>query len=657
MNMHWIDWLIVGALIAVTVLTGTFTKRYVRGVADYLSANRCAGRYLMTVAQGIAGLSVASMIANYEQYYKAGFPALWWQQILLPTTLFISLSGFVRYRFRETRALTMAQFFEMRYSRKFRVFSGLLCWFSGILNYGIFPGVTARLLISFCGLPDEFRLPGLTLQTFPVVMLVMLSIALYLTLAGGQIALLVTDFIQGQFALIVMIGMTVFLLLRFDWSFIMEAMRTAPENQSLLNPYRQSDLRDFSIYFFLMTGFLRFYGFMAWQGSQGYYSSAESPHEAKMSGILSAWRSIITPLVMIIPPVIAFTVLHHGAFAEEAAAIQSALESVGDLRAQGQVRTPVSIVRFLPVGAVGLFAALAVSAAVSTDDTYLHSWGSIFVQDVLLPFKKKKLTALQHIRWLRLAAVGTAVVAFFFSLFFPLREYIFMYFSLTAAVFMGGAGSVIIGGLYWKRGTTAGAWASMIAGCVFALVGIVILTWWKDIPWLVAWRPKSPVNGMQWSFITALLCIACYWIVSLLTCRQPFNMDWLLHRGSYAVASDRAEVKTKPSLFWKILGVDKEYALSDKLIAAGVAGYTLLWCVLLAVGTVLNRVFSFSDEAWGRFWQIFVISLTCMGVVTVVWFVWGGISDSRRMFRKLSCSDRDLGDDGTVTRSEDDDRK
>jgi solute:Na+ symporter, SSS family len=45
-------------------------------VADYLSANRCAGRYLLTVAQGISGLSVAAMIANYEQFYKAGFSAL-----------------------------------------------------------------------------------------------------------------------------------------------------------------------------------------------------------------------------------------------------------------------------------------------------------------------------------------------------------------------------------------------------------------------------------------------------------------------------------------------------------------------------------------------------------------------------------------------------
>lgn len=650
MNMHWVDWLIVGGLLLVTLLTGLYTKRYVRGVADYLSANRCAGRYLLTVAQGISGLSVAALIANYEQYYRAGFTALWWLALGMPVALVISLSGYVRYRFRETRAMTMAQFFEMRYSRKFRVFSGMLCWFSGILNYGIFPGVTARLLMAFCGLPDSVAWLGLTVPVFPLVMICVLSAALYLTLMGGQIALLITDFIQGQFAMVVMIGLSVFLLTRFEWSFIVEALRAAPENQSMINPYKGSELRDFSVHFFLMMSFLRLYGFMAWQGSQGYFSSAENAHEAKMSGILSQWRGVVTPMMMVIPPVIAFAVLHHTLFAAEAESIRSTLGAIADPQVQGQVRTPVMLVHFLPVGAVGLFAALAISAAVSTDDTYLHSWGSVFIQDVVMPFRKKKLSPAQHVRWLRGAAVGTAVVAFFYSLLFPLREYIFMYFQLTGAVFTGGAGSVILGGLYWKRGTTAGAWASLASGAVFALIGVVVLTWWESVPFLVAWHPTSPVNGMQWAFITALICIVLYITVSLLTCRKPFNMDWLLHRGKYAVEGDHLAARTRPSVWGRLLGIDKEYARKDKLLAGVVAGYTLLWCLLLLIGFVLNKTVGIPDPVWERFWHIMVVGLTATGVVTVIWFVWGGTRDAIRMFRKLNVAERDAQDDGTVDR-------
>ena len=62
---------------------------------------------------------------------------------------------------------------------------------------------------------------------------------------------------------------------------------------------------------------------------------------------------------------------------------------------------------------------------------------------------------------LRLAIVGVAAFAWIFSYYFGQVSYILMFFAITATIYSGGAGSVIIGGLYWKRGTTAGAWAAM----------------------------------------------------------------------------------------------------------------------------------------------------------------------------------------------------
>jgi solute:Na+ symporter, SSS family len=653
MNMQWVDWTIVGALLGVVFITGILTKKYVRGVADYLSANRCAGRYLLTVAQGMSGISAVALVANYEKFYSAGFPAFWWQQLLIPVMLLIAITGFVCYRFRETRAMTMAEFFEMRYSRKFRVFSGFVCWIAGILNYGIFPGVTARLLIRFCGLPEAFHVWGLNIPSLPVVMLVLLSAALFLTLTGGQIALLVTDFIQGQFALIVMISVVIFLMFTFDWEIIMEALRSVPQNKSMLSPYKQSEIGDFSVQFFLMFAFMKFYTFMAWQGSQGYFSSAKNPHEAKMAGILGVWRSIMTDFTLVLAPVIAFIVFHHVAYSADADAIQASLNTISDPQVQVQMRTPLTLVHFLPVGMIGLFAAMAIAAAVSTDDTYLHSWGSIFVQDVLLPFKKKKLSASDHLKWLRRAVIGTAVFVFFYSLLVPLKQYIFMYWQVTAAIFTGGAGAVIIGGLYWKRGTAAGAWAAMISGSVLALVSIVLRTCWDRFPALVEWSSTFPLNGMQVAFATSLICVALYVVVSLLTCKEPCNMDKLLHRGAYAVEGEHITKQEKPRFIWRLLGVDKEYSRKDKLVAALVTAYILFWCSLLGVGTLLNAIMDVPDEIWGTFWHILTIGLTSVAAVTVAWFVFGGILDFRTMFKLLRGVPGEAQDDGTVSGRED----
>jgi len=115
----------------------------------------------------------------------------------MPVQLIIGLTGWVTYRFRQTRALTMAQFFEMRYSKRFRIFAGSICFISGIVNFGIFPAVGANFFINFCGFSEHFSVFGLTFSTFHILALGLVSIALYFAMVGGQIAVMTTDFLQA----------------------------------------------------------------------------------------------------------------------------------------------------------------------------------------------------------------------------------------------------------------------------------------------------------------------------------------------------------------------------------------------------------------------------------------------------------------------------
>ena len=58
-------------------------------------------------------------------------------------------------------------------------------------------------------------------------------------------------------------------------------------------------------------------------------------------------------------------------------------------------------------------------------------------------------------------------------------------FAITAAIFAGGSGAVIIGGLYWKRGTTTAAWTAMIVGAFISVGGVLVKQisseWLSDI--------------------------------------------------------------------------------------------------------------------------------------------------------------------------------
>ena len=173
MNLTFIDWFIVSIVLIAMVYSVSFAKGLMRSVADFLSAGRTAGRYLISVSQGAAGLGAISIISFLEVGYITGFSFQWWGLSQGIIVLAITASGWVIYRFRQTRSLTLAQFFEKRYSKNFRIFAGMVAFVCGIINFGIFPAVGAQFFISYCGFSDfYFGIP-----TFPLVMIILISIA------------------------------------------------------------------------------------------------------------------------------------------------------------------------------------------------------------------------------------------------------------------------------------------------------------------------------------------------------------------------------------------------------------------------------------------------------------------------------------------------
>ena len=128
MNLTFIDWFIVSIVLIAMVYSVSFAKGLMRSVADFLSAGRTAGRYLISVSQGAAGLGAISIISFLEVGYITGFSFQWWGLSQGIIVLAITASGWVIYRFRQTRSLTLAQFFEKRYSKSFRIFAGIVAF-------------------------------------------------------------------------------------------------------------------------------------------------------------------------------------------------------------------------------------------------------------------------------------------------------------------------------------------------------------------------------------------------------------------------------------------------------------------------------------------------------------------------------------------------
>jgi SSS family solute:Na+ symporter len=645
--MGFIDWSIVVILLVFMSWAAWHTKRYNRSVADFLAANRCAGRYMLGVSDGIANIGAISIIMLWEMYYLAGFSLAWWSLVVLVVQLVVALTGWVAYRYRQTRALTLAQFIEMRYSRRLRIFCGIVLFVSGTLNFGIFPAVGARFFQHFCGLPTDIIVnvgPLAIDVVYMNIIIILLAVSLYFTFAGGQITVMVTDFIQGTFFNIALCAVIVFVMFKMPWSDIIEALSNKPAGESMLHPFKAAQTKDYNLSFYLIGALVIFWTFMAWQGAQGYFAAAKNAHEARMGRVMGNWRILTQQMLVLLLPIAAYTFLHHANWTVDAAAATNALSQIGDETIRNQVTTSVALRYFLPIGLMGVLSAVLLAAFISTNDTYLHSWGSIFIQDIVLPLRKgKPLDTKTHMRWLKIAIFGVAVFIFFYSLLFSQNDTIAMYFALTGTIWLGGAGAVIVGGLYTRWGTTAGAYAAVIGGIVAA---VTIFTCQRIYP-------DFPVNAM-WGMLYAMLITALlYLAVSLLTCRKKFNLDSIHHHGEYAVAADQvkpAQDQQPVRGLGALFGMGKDFSFTDKIVYSSITGWSVLWGILFIGGCIYNYFINsdVDESTWGKFWHFYVWLSVVLGVITTIWFTIGGLVDLKDLFRRLGTMDRDESDDGTV---------
>jgi len=147
--------------------------------------------------------------------------------------------------------------------------------------------------------------------------------------------------------------------------------------------------------------------------------------------------------------------------------------------------------------------------------------------------------------------------------------------------------------------------------------------------------------------------VALYWGVSLLTCKEPFNIERMLHRGIYSETGKPVE-KTPFSIKAigkKLIGIDEQYTTGDKILAWSVFIYSFGYGTMLTFVAVLiwNAISPWPDYWWAHyfFWTHIMVS-GLIGIVSTFWFMIGGSIDLYRLFRDLDKKQANMLDDGRV---------
>jgi Na+/proline symporter len=746
--MHWIDWLITIVPVVFVLWMAVYSRKYIHGVADYLAAGRMAGRYVIAVGGLESGLGVITLVALVEAKYQTGYALTFWETLAAPVAIVMSLTGYCVYRFRETKALSIGQFLEMRYNRSFRVFATALRTLGEMLVNAIGPAIAADFFIYFLGIPHFVSVLGITVPTYALVVAAILAMALIVMWPGGRLALILTDCVQGLMSYPIFVVIVIFIMIRFSWSReIAPVMMDRVPRESFLNPFDIENLRDFNLFALVVGIMSNILNRASWMGNDT-SSAGRTPHEQKMAGILGSWRNGFSWLMFTVIAIVVITFMSHAKFTTEAREVRLELadkvagEVVPDakMRARlhdqlaavplqrhtigadkplsraenldtpymnaasdalghdaqgnfmfqkfralyGQQMMALALRHLLPAGMMGLFALLMVLVILATDDSRTFNSSATIVQDVLMPFRKTPLTPEQHLRWLRWSSFGVSVFFFLCSLFFVNVDYIQLYLTIVGAIWVGGAGPVMVLGLYSRFGNAVGAYAALFVGSGLSVAGILLQRYWAQAvyPFLVRmnWAPaighffdgvtsytspyvkwtmnpvKFPINSYEVLFMCLVGGVVAYVVGSLLTYRGPYNLERLLHRGKYSIDGVKPVGKEGTRWTWKtamgkLIGITPEFTSGDKVITWSVFlftfGYQIGLCFIVVL--IWNLISPWPIAWWGHYF--FITSLLMagvVGVVSTVWFLIGGFMDTRKLFKDMRARIDNPLDDGRV---------
>ena len=282
-------WLVVIIPLIFIFYMAFYVKRYIRGAADYL---------------------VGMML---EQNFRCGFSVGFWWGLGTPLSLFLALTGFCIYRYRQTKALSMGQFIEMRYNRPLRIFTAILRTISEMTANCIGPAVVARFFLYFFNIPVYIDICGVKVSSFMLLIGSALLLCILILWHGGRLALIVTDCIQGLMCYPIFVIFTVYFLTEFSWfKEIAPLLSNRVPGESFLNPFDVQNLRDFNLFSIIVALTARVLQRASWlDGTAG---CGRNAHEQKMAGILGAWRNGLSGMMVLLLAVITITFMNSPNF-------------------------------------------------------------------------------------------------------------------------------------------------------------------------------------------------------------------------------------------------------------------------------------------------------------------------------------------------------
>lgn len=491
-HFSWaIDGTIVGLYLLATMIVGLSVRKYVRRVEDFLVAGREMNVYLGIASLAATEFGVITCMYTAQAGYTNGFAGAFPGLCQAAAMFLIGITGFCVKPLRDSGAMTLPELFERRFGKFVRWLAGVVIVLGGLLNMGIFLKIGGDFLCVVCGFDPKY------LALMMTVLLVM--VAVY-TILGGMLSVLVTDFLQFVVMSAGLLVITMLILYQIGWE---KLVTTVEQHHGAggFNPVVNVSL-GWGFIFMQILGNTA--ATLTWQTTIARLLAAKDAATGQRVYTQTSFFFVCRWMIPGLWGIAALAMMGwqplNRLTAEERTQIPAAVQEkiaaskvgapLASLSSAERASVPKAaavrieetslhampsfLATFVPVGLMGLLLAAMLAADMSTDSSYMLSWGSVIYNDILAPFRKHPISHGKAILWNRFIVAGIGIYLFLFGLMYQVEGNIWSFLLLTGSIYLSSMSVLLIACCYWRRANDWGALAAILLGAAVPIAHLAI---------------------------------------------------------------------------------------------------------------------------------------------------------------------------------------
>ncbi|TKJ33858.1 MAG: transporter [Planctomycetes bacterium B3_Pla] len=435
-GLHVADILVLVLYLLAMAAIGFWTAGKIKKSQDFFMPRRF-GKAMMVMFGFGAGTHSDQAVGVASKSFSVGLSGIWYQWLWLPCTPFYWLIAPVMRRF---RAITTGDVFEARYDRSVAVLYALV----GMLNLSVSIGLMLR------GSSEVISASTRGLLSANTAIAVMTVVFVVYGVAGGLAAAIITDFIQGILTIIFSFLLLPLVMNAVGWmDGIREAMTEQPEKLSLVAPM------GINAFYIAVIAFNGLVGIVTQPHTMSNCAAGKTEMEGRFGWMFGNLIKRVCTVPWCLTGVAA--VVYFGAKGLEVEPDKVFGAVAGDF-----------LPKILP-GILGIFLAALLASVMSSCDAFMIASAGLFTENIYRPLAPGRKQG-HYVTVGRIASVVVVSggVAFAYGLR-DVVEGLEIFWKISAMM-----GLAFWLGLFWRRMTTAGAWATTLIGFAVMLFTSVI---------------------------------------------------------------------------------------------------------------------------------------------------------------------------------------